>query len=118
MISQNAVHSKLVHLETKLISLQQADIRYPYDAYTDFPSWYASRSSNPNSVLLANTDEEFNAYTSQQNAWTWLFPSEGKFYIANTGSETLWIKIGNDYVFIIPTDKATIIIKGGKLFVF
>ena len=118
-LSSAAIQTKLVHLEAKLVSLQQADVRFPYDAYEDFSSWYAARSTNPNSVLMADTDTTFNAYISQNTAWEWLFQQDGRFTVVNTGgTETLWIKIGPNYVYIIPYDKAVIILKGGTIRVF
>jgi hypothetical protein len=117
-MSAASVNSRLLHLETKLLALQQTDVRYPYDAYEDFSSWYAARSNNPNSILLADTDGAFSEFDAQETAWIWLFQTDGRFNIANTGNKTLWIKIGTNYVFIIPLDKATIIVKGGALRVF
>ena len=113
------IKNRISQLEAKIYALQQSDVRYPYDAYDDFPSWYAARNTNPNTVLIADTDEQpYSGYTSQANAWNWEFGDEGRFNVANMGSATLWIKIGNDYVFIIPNDKATIIVKGGRIRVF
>lgn len=106
--------NRVQNVEQKTIFLQQSDSRYPYEVYDSFPVWIAARVNSPHAILLADTDTTFSQYTSQGTALT--FAAEGRYLIGNTGVEnTLWIKIGNDYVYIIPGDKAIIIVKGGKI---